>query len=260
MTKRHQRRDLKQVPKDKQPKFVENDEAIIRAVYEARYLSADLIIDLLFRETLAKWAYGRLRDLYDLKFLDKRVTFANLPDVYFLGLQGRRYFKKLGCENVDETAGDSGGTPLDTLLWMRHDLTVSKLYVWARLEAARRGWEMEWKNARVLEVEKLGVQPDGWIRVGKPGQMFEGYIEFTNQLTSRAEIEKKIRQYQGRGNVLWFTTTEAKLRAIQPHLTGHYALALVEEAKEWLTAPIWHWQGQKRSWITATSAGRGNLD
>lgn len=260
MTKRHERKDLKQLPKDERPKFIENDIPIIEAVFEARYITADQIIRLLFKPTLDSWGRERLRDLYDLGYLEKRLTYTNQPDVYLLGPEGRKHFKKLGYERVSETAGDVGNAPIDTLLWMRHDLTVTKLYVNARLEAAKRGWEMEWKNARVLETDKLGIQPDGWIRVGKPGQMFEGYVEFSHQLTGREEIQRKIRHYQGRGNVLWFTTTEAKLKTIQPYLDGHYAVALVEEAKEWLTAPIWLWQGQKRSWITAAPAGRGNLD
>lgn len=251
MTKRFERQ-----PPDK-IKLLPNDGAILRAVFEARYITAAHIARLLFKPTLEKWAYARLRALFDMKFLSKRLAFPNTADVYFLGLRGKHYFERLGYERawLDRVVGVAGSDPVDTALWMPHDLTLSRLYVSARLEAQVHGWEVEWKNARVLEVENLGVQPDGWVRVSAHGRSASAYIEFTDEMPKRDELERKLEAYEPiNSKVLWVTTSETKLKKLKSAVEDpKYAFALIDDCREWLTGPIWHWQGEVRSWIVSGS-------
>lgn len=254
MTKRWERTPPEKV------KLLPSDPPILKAVLEARYLTADLVAKLCFKPTLVKWCYSRLRALYDMKFLNKRVTYPSLPDVYLIGMRGKHFFERLGYERewLDKVAGVTGSDPIDSALWMPHDLTLSKLYVNACLEAQTHGWEVEWKNARVLELEHPEFQPDGWVKVGHNGKAVNAFVEFTDEIPARDVLERKIAKYEGR-KVLWVTTSARKLKRLAAFMP-HVGLTTIDECGEWLTAPIWNVGGVTKPWITATTASRVNLD
>jgi hypothetical protein len=235
--------------------LTKRDMAIVEAVFEARYLTVELISELLFSPTTLSGCKRRLRKLFDLGFLGKRRTYQNAPDIYYLGVKGRHFMDSdYSRDYVKKVAGTDGDDPIENLVQVRHDLTVAKLYVSARLQAQKLGLQMDWRNARMLELDKLGVQPDAWICVSRPQKSttsVEAYIEFTAQITSRAEIEKKVSQYGGleKINVLWFTTSKYKERLISEVASGSFGVGLIDDAKDWLTAPMWWSGGQKVSWI-----------
>jgi hypothetical protein len=242
MTARFKRDERRKV------KVTDTTMEILVAVHEARYMTKDLLYRLIWDSKESKHSYckTKLRGMYENKHLDKRHTPANSPDVYYTGLQGRRLLAKAFGFEIDWLRRING-IPGDTEtpnLQVRHDLTLSRLYVDARLECTSRGWEMEWKNGRILEVERLGVQPDGWIRVSRGEKAFAAYIEFTNQITTKEEVRRKVEAY-GIQAVLWFTTSQAKAKTIRE--CG--ALAVAEIESNWLTRPVWWVGGKQESWI-----------
>ena len=232
------------------------DLEIVRAVFEARYMTVRQIARLLFRPTTFSSCKERLRRLYDLRYLEKRQTYINEPDIYYLGFRGKRAIVAQGeysKEHVDRTAGVSGGSAKAPVLMMAHELTLSRIYVNARLECALYGWTLQWRNTRTLELLRLGVEPDAWLRVSHGNRSLEAYLEFTAVMPTQAELRKKIEGYVTLWSsqpeatpVLWFTTSRSKvnllLRAVAESEYGDYFLVgLVEDAGQFLSGRIWCW-------------------
>jgi len=245
----------------------------VEAVYHARYLTNRQIGRLLFGREDSSHARQRLRYLFDLDYLPKRVAAPNEPDIYYLGLKGRRHVVARGLcdrETADKVAGVSGEQVATPTLMMSHELTLAGLYVSARLQCRQQGWSMHWKNARWLELESLGMQPDGWLSVvtgpspdTPPRQAF---VEFTDAMPSNAEMAGKLARYQGHWErtrqptaVLWFTTSQRKANLLLEAIRSDtyrdcYLVGLIEDSASFLTAPIWRWGDAERlsevvSWI-----------
>jgi hypothetical protein len=258
MTKRFERIKRKGIH------FTPKDRLIVEAVFEARYLTNLMVQRLFFTPTTYSWCKTRLRYLYDRGYLKKRLAYQTEPDIYYLGLKGKRYIiKQAGLDKdfVDKVAGIPGAGEV-TGLQIRHDLTLSRLYVNARLECREHGWEMGWSNARVLELEKLGVQPDARITVSRGEKIKQAFIEFTNEPPKEAEMEGKLRGYEQYFDnvmptvVLWFTTSQNKanqiIKATQGYPYRSYVLVgLVEDASQFISRPIWRWSEAetKVQWI-----------
>jgi hypothetical protein len=236
--------------------LTERDLRTVTAVFEARYLTNRQVGRLFYRAEDSSSCRQRLRYLYDLDYLRKRAAGPNDPDIYFLGLEGRRYISTLGTwsrERVDKIAGVSGESVAAPALMMEHELTLAGLYVSARLQGQEIGWEMQWKNARMLELETLDMQPDAWIGVQRGEQQQEAFIEFTAAMPNAAELAGKLARYQGFWErtqrpiaVLWFTTSQQKaerlLQGIRPSLYQDFFLVgLIEDAAHFLTRKMWRW-------------------
>ncbi len=243
---RTKRKGLKLTPRDRQT---------IEAVFEARYLTNDHIGRLFYAPTTQAYCRKRCRYLFDRGYLFKRQVHMDEPDIYYLGTRGRHYIEKvrgLEREYVRKVAGVSG-TGSDPSLYMEHDLTLSKLYVDARLECARWGWEYAWKNTRMLAEEIKGFEPDAWVEVARGGHAKQAFIEFTgrrplaHELTQRLDAYARYWEAQGKGvPVLWFTTSRSQVNWLFDRISRHryadyFLVALIENKSNFLTAPIWRW-------------------
>lgn len=236
-------------------KVTERDRATIEAVFEARYLTNDHIGRLFYAPTTQAYCRKRCRYLFDRGYLFKRQVHMDEPDIYYLGTRGRHHIEKvrgLEREYVKKVAGVSGsGT--DPSLYMDHDLTLSKLYVDARVECAKWGWEYTWKNTRMLSLELEGFEPDAWLEVANKGQSKQAYLEFTGRRPLARELHQRIEAYadyweaQGEGvPVLWFTTSRAKANWLFDRISRHryadyFLVGLIEDKRNFLTSPIWRW-------------------
>ena len=127
------------------------------------------------------------------------------------------------------------------------------------------GYYLSWKNARALEVERLEVQPDGYLWLQGKGEPVEAFIEFSDVIPRKAEIQGRLEAYKGLWSVsrpipiLWFTTTQRKIsqlrQAIKPWLYSDYvAVGSIEEVNGFLTKKMWWWSESLEpvSWITPT--------
>jgi hypothetical protein len=260
MTKRFERSKRQGI------RLTARDLQIVEAVFEARYLTNRMITRLLFSPTTFSTCKQRLRYLYDLGYLAKRQAQVNEPDVYYLGLQGRRYIVSRGeysKDDVEAIAGVSGGEASAPILMMEHELTLSRLYVDARLECAQYGWKLRWRNARMLELLKLGIQPDGWLEVSGAQSSQQAYIEFTAVMPTKPEMASKLARYEAHWQaqdtptpVLWLTTSRSKLDLLRQGI-GHstyrdcFLRGSIEEAGSFLTQRMWLWSESEQmvQWI-----------
>ncbi len=227
--------------------FTKRDKEIVQAVFYARYLNTEQIAALFFNGKRSSSCRKRLRYLYDEKYLDKRtVESVSDQDVYFVGLRGRHFLKGVvpfsGLE-IDKIAGVTGNGND----FLKHDLTLSWLYVNAILGCREHNWSLEWKNARMLEMEKLSVQPDAYLKTEK-----EAFIEFTDVLPSEREMRSKLNGYrtllEAKGGVLvlWFTTSKRNFGFLSKHVKGFLyhdwiLLGFIEDKGNFLTKPMWKW-------------------
>jgi hypothetical protein len=232
------------------------DLRVVEAVFAARYLTGRQIGRLLFGRANSSHCRSRLRVLFDLGYLRKRDVGQNDPDVYYLGLQGRRYLAEAGlcsralADRVAGVSGEGAGTPG---LMMAHDLALSELYVGARLEAEGYGWTLVWRNARMLELEGLGVQPDAWLQVHHGGRSQEAYLEVTAAMPTAVELAGKLEGYRAYWErskrpcaVLWLASAQPHatsiLEAVRSGAYGDcFLVGLIEEARGFLTRRMWRW-------------------
>ena len=242
--------------KRKGVRLTKRDLQVVLAVFEARYMTNRLIARLLFKPTTFSWCKQRIRYLFDLGYLGKRKAYVNEPDVYYLGLEGKRYIVSLGehaREEVDKMAGVSGGRATAPILMMNHDLTLSRLYVNARLQCRRYGWEMRWRNTRMLETARMGIEPDAWIEVRNRGKRKASFVEFTAAMPTGKELAGKIEGYEGYWErtcdpvpVLWLTTSRSKASRLKSGILkseyrDYFLVGLIEDAGGFLTEPMWEW-------------------
>jgi hypothetical protein len=248
------RRDVRLTPRDL---------CAVEAVFEARYMSGRQLARLLFGREDASHARQRLRYLYDLDYLRKRVAAPHEADIYYLGLQGRRYVATLGGwsrAQVDRIAGVSGEEVAAPALMMRHELTLARLYVEARLECAARGWELTWRNTRMLELERLGIEPDAWLGVGAGEGGQEAFVEFTAAMPGAAELANKLARYQAHWEgtrrpaaVLWLTTSRARAHRLLDAVRAvayrdYFLVGLIEDTGRFITRPMWRWGAGEGVW------------
>jgi hypothetical protein len=260
MTKRFERTDRKGI------RLTERDLKIVEAVFEARYLTNQMIARLLFAPTTFSTCKQRLRYLYDLGYLAKRQAHVNEPDVYFLGLRGKRHIVAQGeytKEAVDRISGVSGGSAVAPILMMEHELTLSRLYINARLECTANGWNLCWRNARILELARMGVQPDAWLQVEGEQHSLQAYLEFTAVLPTVTELQGKLARYQSHWDgletpipALWLTTSRSKVQFLRRGIADspyrdYFLLGLIEDASRFLTGRIWWWSESEEmiQWI-----------
>lgn len=234
--------------------LTERDKQIVESVYEARYLSTSQIRRLHFDS--ATRAKTRLRILYNNGWLKKREVGQNREDVYFLGVKGKHLIEErldLDRDYVAKVAGVSGTGA--TLLYLDHDIAISSLYVDLKFEAKDHGWRIEWRNARQLELRKLGVQPDAYFRVKGASGGKEAFIEFTAVLPSPSEMKRKLEGYQTLWAklrpipVLWLTTTKSKLNSLANQAGEGVLLGLYEDKARLLTGTIWRHMGKQTCFL-----------
>ena len=250
MTKRFERRRRSGVS------LTERDLGAVEAVFQARYMTNQLIARLLYKPTTFSTCKQRLRYLFDLGYLKKRRAQVNQPDVYYLGLKGKRYVVSLGeysREEVDKIAGVGGDGALAPSLMLRHELALSKLYVSACLDCRHHGWDIQWQNTRMVEREGLGIEPDARIVVTNGRRSRQAFIEFTAAMPDAKDLAAKVGGYeafwQRTGNpipVLWITTSRHKLTRLREAVMkavhkDYFLVGLIENAAEFLTSPIWWW-------------------
>jgi hypothetical protein len=228
----------------------------LQALFTARYLTNRMICQLLYRTTTFSRCKQRLRYLYDAGYVRKRRVQINEPDIYYLGLKGRRYITSLGTyarEAVDRIAGVSGEKAGIPALMMGHDLALAQLYVDAVLECRWRGWALHWGNARMLELRELGVQPDAYLRIPEMNQ--QAFIEFTSVIPGHAEMKRKLEGYRqlleslGGVPILWFTLAKGlgqlSKRIDEWAYHDWVLLGAIEARNEFLTRKMWRWSKRK---------------
>jgi hypothetical protein len=255
--------------------LIDRDYRIVEAVFAARYMTLRQINDLLFLPTTFSYCKQRCRVLYDLGYLRKRVVHQNEPDIYYLGLKGKRHIASQGAwsrEQVNLITGTSGGVARTPMLMMEHELTLARLYVNARLECAGYGWELTWKNARMLELEQLGMQPDAWLAVSSGDKGRQAFLEFTAAMPSASELSGKLERYQAYWErtqdptaVLWLTTSKRKAQRLLEGIRGcpyrdYFLVGLIEDAGTFLTRRMWHWGDAPRSGEAPGSDEEGALN
>ncbi len=259
MTKRFERR--KRIVR-----LTPRDALTLKALFEARYLTNQGVCRLLYTPTTFSHCRQRLRYLYDGGYIGKRKAYPNEPDVYFLGLKGRRYIATISDytpEEIKKIAGYKGEVEAPFLM-MRHELTLSDLYVSAVLECRKYDWSLTWKNSRMLEMQKLGVQPDAYLKVqGKNGSQ-EAFLEFTAVLPTKTDLIARLRAYEGLYErmgrtipILWLTTTRSKLEWLRTRSAGSggspafgdfAAFSLL--GTEYLTSKTWWYGSEQVRFIT----------
>jgi len=235
--------------------FTKRDGAIVEAVFYARYLTNRQVARLFFEDKVSSSCKYRIRCLYDRKYLSKRDVYPNEPDIYYLGVRGRHYIAKAldgySQEEVNKMAG-VGGEGEAPVLMMKHDLTMSGLYANAVMQCREHGWVLEWQNARVLELKRLGVQPDAHFRVTGEGLDKRAFIEFTSVLPTHTEMRQKLEGYRALLEslagvpILWFTTSKSKLEQLARWINewiyhDWILLGLIEDDSEFLTRKMWRW-------------------
>lgn len=231
------------------------DYEIVKAVFEARYLTNVEIGNMFFGGKVTSQCKTRLKALYDFGsdpekgksgMLDKRQGYINEKDIYFLGDKGISYIAKHHPTytrwDVKAIAGLPATTKLPNL-FMEHELTLSRLYTRARVEASELGYNMMWKNTAALRRERLGFYPDAWLKVYN-GSTHEAYLEFTADLTSVAKKPSQYDRYLPDAWVLWVTTSLDKLDKIGTAIAGsknpgRFWVALLEDCKGFLSQPMW---------------------
>jgi len=257
----------------KHVQFTDRDGLIVQAVFVARYLTTDQVGHLFFGGQVSSSCKKRLRYLFDRGYLRKRLVHPNEPDVYFLGLQGRHYIAKVSDgyskEEIDKLAGVPGDGEAPSLM-LSHDLAVSSLYVRAALECRERGWTLEWRNSRELELRRLGVQPDAYLAVNGGDFEKRAFLEFTSVLPTQAEMKGKLDGYQslieklGGVPVLWFTTSRSKLEHLSRQVSRFIyhdwiLLGLIDDSSGFLTRKMWWWSESSEPvrFTTPDEEGRG---
>jgi hypothetical protein len=244
---------------------------IVEDVYWARYMTNEQIARLHFSLSRqgkpTSQCKRRTRYLFDRGYLKKRKTGINEPDVYYLGLKGRRYVAQkrgLSQEQVDKVAGVSGGSAEAPFLMMRHDLTLSTLYVNARLDCQRWALIMRWWNERMLQLMNLGFQPDAFVCVEHKGIHRGAFLEFTSVVPPKTELTKKIEAYEqylessrwGHDlevdsiGIMWLTTTRSKAQRIWEQVMKSdfrdcFLVGLIEDAGSFLTESMWRWSEEE---------------
>jgi hypothetical protein len=145
-------------------------------------------------------------------------------------------------------------------LMMRHELTLARLYVEARLECAARGWELTWRNTRMLELERLGIEPDAWLGVGAGEGGQEAFVEFTAAMPGAAELANKLARYQAHWEgtrrpaaVLWLTTSRARAHRLLDAVRAvayrdYFLVGLIEDTGRFITRPMWRWGAGEGVW------------
>ena len=253
--------------KDASGRMMERDYRIIEHVFRARYLTGRMVGRLEFKDPQASRCRVRMRKLYDWGYVRKRKVFEVEQDIYYLGLKGRRYIASLGEypeATVEKIAGVAGDAPAPGLM-MNHELTLSRLYMQAVLECRQRQWRLQWKNARMLELEGLGVQPDAYLCVQGSQTAQEAFIEFTAVMPTKKELTDRLAAYgrlwEARNKgipILWFTTSRAKAQllwdASKTFVYRDYVyVGLSEEQAGFLTRRMWQWSeaAEAAAWITA---------
>jgi len=122
----------------------------------------------------------------------------------------------------------------------------------------------------MLELMRLGIEPDAFLAVGYQGEERAAFIEFTSVLPTRREMRGKIERYDAyleslrwqqdfgvdQIGVLWLTTSRNKAQHIWEAVWGaryrdYFLVGLIEDANEFLTKPMWRWsESEERvSWI-----------
>jgi hypothetical protein len=149
-------------------------------------------------------------------------------------------------------------------------LTLSWLYVNARLECRRHGWSMIWKNTRMLELMKLGIEPDAFLAVIQGDKKRAAFVEYTGVLPTASEMERKVAGYdaflQARQcqhhlgvesiTIMWLTTSCAKAAKLGHYLKrssypDYFLIGSIDESDQFLTSAIWQWTESTRriSWV-----------
>ena len=77
---------------------------------------------------------------------------------------------------------------------MRH-LTLSALYTNATIEASDQGIHLTWRNGRMLELKKLGFQPDAFL-IATGARVVAGFVEFTSAFPDAKDLQAKIKAYE----------------------------------------------------------------
>ncbi|MHB1459174.1 MAG: replication-relaxation family protein [Armatimonadota bacterium] len=260
MTKRFERMERHGV------RLTERDLQVVESVFEARYLTNQMVARLFFSPTTFSWCKQRLRYLYDLGYLKKRHAYPNEPDIYFLGLKGRQHVASVHNDYTREEADRIAGVAGDEaapMLMMKHELTLSRLYVSARYECAQYDWTFLWRNTRMLELLKLGFEPDAWFEIRNGARSKQTFMEFTAVMPPEGELAAKIERYEAYWErthtptgVLWFTTSSNKLSQIRDIVRtatykDYFLLGLIDEAGPFLTKKMWWWSESEEmiQWI-----------
>lgn len=229
--------------------FTERDQEIVRAVFSARYLTRFQIERRFFSPGASSSCKKRVRYLFDQGYLRKRRAFPNEPDVYFLGLRGRRFIAQGTDEWTQEDVDRIAGVEGEGEIMMGHELTLSELYIEAAILCESRGWTLRWKNTRMLELRELGIQPDAHLKITGEGFERKAFIEFTGVVPNDKELKEKLRGYKPlveatRTPIIWLTTAPGKLLRLQRQITkwvyaDYVLLGIV--TREYLTKEIYHW-------------------
>jgi len=197
------------------------DEAILNALWDFHYLTADQLCRLLYSPGSLNYAREQLKRLYDAQFLDRvfgpRAQAAgSTPWVYLLGKRGLRYFKDRDTGATRRYRPSEERQHSDPFLF--HTLSINEVLIMARRLAAtvdaidlvgmRHDLDLKHTPARVEtersnpttgERELTAVVPDGWMhfRVAVPNQdkpaSLPLVLELDRDTKSVQDFKRKIR-------------------------------------------------------------------
>lgn len=250
------------------------DLEIVQAVWEARYLTNNEINDLFFSGGgVSSSCKSRIRKLYDAGYLAKRKAHLNEPDIYCLGLKGKRFISdklRLEKEYVNQVAGVSGSRSQAPMLMMGHELALSQLYSSARRQAKSYGFSYRWLNTRQLELLKLGFQPDAFLEVSYRGRSRAAFIEITKVMPRASELKAKVTaygQYMESGrceadlgvpqvDVMWFTTSASRAHGLRVAINKSiykdvFIVGQLSDKGHFLTGKVFAWSQsrEKVAWV-----------
>ena len=243
-------------------RFTQRDGLTVQAIFRARYLTNVHVRDLFYKPTTYSWCKQRLRYLYDKGYVTYRQASMSEPYVYYLALKGKRYVAS-HCtdwtyEQIAKIAGVRAKSEMVSDLMIRHDLVLSDLYVAAQGQCWEHGWDLAWENARMLELRRLGVQPDAYLRIEKGERVLrKAFVEFTSAMPVYKEMKSKLAKYEPAIDkvpdavVLWLTTSQAKMEKLY-RWTKDYryrewiVFGLMEDQGHFLDEQVWIRHGSER--------------
>jgi hypothetical protein len=271
------------------------DIAIVRSVFEMRFLTREQIQRLAFSPSTASYCKRRLALLFHHGYLDRKFipavgSFGSQKAVYCLAPKGARLL-------AHELKVFIGWRPRDTdreLYFLQHTLSSNDFRIYVTLASQRLGLSLDWTDERTLrrremkdqvsdprrKGERLTIVPDGYFRLGDEPEQAAFALELDRSTVEEKPFKTKVRAYgewkrTGSYAKRYGTDSLRVLFVIGSTARDRHRL---ERAKRWceaeggrslfwfadgtelsegnvLTEPIWHVAGRDGRYALLTGGG-----
>jgi hypothetical protein len=186
------------------------DIAIVRFVYEMRFLTREQIQRLAFSPSTASYCKRRLALLFHHGYLDRKFipavgSFGSTKAVYCLAPKGARLLAHELKVPVDWRPRDTDRE----LYFLQHTLASNDFRIYVTLASQRLGLSLDWTDERTLrrremkdqvpdprrKGERLTIVPDGYFRLGNEPQQAAFALELDRATVEEKPFKTKVRAY-----------------------------------------------------------------